>query len=173
MALCLHDGPVCAEILAAAFDAACAAPYGIELFAERLDNGSFIRKDAVLEIPLIVVFRAKPRACQIGAAKIGCFAIGDDAFEMHTRAEDAFHLVPQTRKTVEIATEIRARFFGMNQADRDAFFQQRVQYFQKRHHVLSSRHFDIHVLQIGRGDPQAVMHGWNDRLGQAVVYLSV
>ena len=92
--LYLHDGPVCAEILAAAFDAACAAPYGIELFAERLDNGSFIRKDTVLEIPLIVVFRAKPRACQIGAAKIGCFAIGDDAFEMHTRAEDAFHLLP-------------------------------------------------------------------------------
>ena len=57
MALCLHDGPVCAEILAAAFDAACAAPYGIELFAERLDNGTFIREDAVLEIPFVFIFR--------------------------------------------------------------------------------------------------------------------
>ena len=82
----LHDRSVYAEILTAAFLAACATPYGIELLAERLDNRSFIRKDAVLEIPFVFIFRAKPRARHIGAAEIGHLAIGDDAFEMHTRA---------------------------------------------------------------------------------------
>ena len=42
----------------------------------------------------------------------------------------------------------------MNEPQFDASLQHPVQYLQKRHHVPPSR-IDIHVLDVGGGDPQS------------------
>jgi len=71
---------------AAAVAAEIAAPDGIELLDERIDEGGIVGQDAVLKIALALRLRAHSCAGEIRRAEVCLATIHDDALEMNTRA---------------------------------------------------------------------------------------
>ena len=62
-----------------------AAPDGIELLDERIDEGGIVGEDTVLEVALAHRLRAHSRAGKIRRTEIRLHTIHDDALEMDTR----------------------------------------------------------------------------------------
>ena len=84
-------------LAAAAVAAEVAAPDGIELLDERIDEGGIVGQDAILKVALAFRFRAHPRAGKVRGTEVCLATIHDDALEMDARTEHPLHSLPQTR----------------------------------------------------------------------------
>ena len=73
-------------LAAAAVAAEVAAPDGIELLDERIDESGVIGENAILEVALALRLRAHPRAGKVRRTEVRLTTIHDDALEMDTRA---------------------------------------------------------------------------------------
>ena len=71
---------------AAAVVAEVAAPDGIELLNERIDEGGIIGENAILEVALALRLRAHPCAGEVRRTEVCLATIHDDALEMDARA---------------------------------------------------------------------------------------
>ncbi len=162
------DGAVVAEFLAGAREAAGAAPDGVELFAERGHQERLVGEEAVLEVAASVGLRAQSGARQVGAAEIGLRAVHDDALEVDARAEDALHPAPEARIAVEVLPEVGAGLLGVDEADLDAASDEHVKDAQEGHHHPSRPHVDIHVLDVRRAYPEALL-GMRDEAADDLV----
>ena len=163
-----RDRAVVAEFLAGAREAAVAAPDGVELFAERGHQGRLVGEEAVLEVAASVGLRAQSGARQVGAAEVGLGAVHDDALEVDARAEDALHLAPEARIAVEVLPEVGAGLLGVDEADLDAASDEHVEDAQEGHHHPSRPHIDIHVLDVRRAYPEALL-GMRDEAADDLV----
>jgi len=73
---------------------------------------------------------------------------------MDTRAEDPFHQRPEAWIAVKILPEIRAWLLGVDEADFNAPGQKAVEHAQEGDHFSAAGFGDIHVLDVGGGDPE-------------------
>ena len=54
---------------------------------------------------------------------------------------------------IEILTPVRSRFLCVDEPQLDPALQHPVEHLQERHHVASAG-IDVHILDVGGGDPQ-------------------
>ena len=134
-----------------------AAPDGIKLLDERIHQIGIVRQHAVLEVALSLALRAHPRAREVGRAEIRRAPVHDDALEMDARTQHPLHALPEAGIPIEVLAPIRPRFLGVDEPHLDPTPHHPCQHLQERHHVASAS-IDVHVLDVGGGDPQPFPH---------------
>lgn len=91
----------------------CASPDAVELFHDFFDEFRLGCNKSGFEISAIVTFGSHSGTCEVAAAGVGEEAVDDDRLEVDARAENSFHAGDQIGIAVEIGSEGRSRFFGM------------------------------------------------------------
>lgn len=136
--------------------AVAAHPHLVELVHCLFHNHRVVGEDAGLEVAGIFTLHPDARAGKVGAADIDFFTIEDEHLEMHARTERPFHPVDERRVLVEILTERRSRFLGVDEPYFHAPADELRQQFEERHfHPVL---LDIRILDVGGADPQRVLH---------------
>ena len=147
---------VAAEGATPAGFAVTAHPYLIELAHRLLHNHGVVGEDAGLEVAGVFALHPDSGAGKVGAADIDFLAIEDEHLEVHARTERPFHPVDERRILVEILTERRSRFLGVDEPYFHAPADELRQQFEERHfHPVL---LDIRILDIGGANPQRVLH---------------
>lgn len=171
-------------------------PNPVEVVGGGIDQGGLVGEDARLEVARRRALHSHPGAGQVGRADVGQRAVENQNLEMHTRTEAALQRIgltlsverrcraaPQTLETVEILAEILARLLGVQQAHLDAAAQQAVDDRKERPGAVGPRaqaaaapprpstKGDIKVLQVGRANPQVVLHASAKRQHLVVMLL--
>lgn len=133
-----------------------AHPYLIELLHCLLHNRGVVGEDAGLEVAGVFALHTDARAGKVGAADIDFLAIEDEHLKVHARTERPFHPVDERRVLVEILTERRSRFLGVDEPYFHTPADELRQQFEKRH--LHTILLDIRILDVGGADPERVLH---------------
>ena len=133
-----------------------AHPYLIELLHCLLQNRGVVGEDADLEVAGVFALHPDARTGEVGAADVRLLAIEDEHLEMHARTERPFHPVDERRILVEILTERRSRFLGVDEPYFHAPADELRQQFEERH--LHTVLLDIRILDVGGADPKRVFH---------------
>ena len=144
--------PISAEFLAAAFFAVGAHPECVELFDGGFDDLRVIREDSGFEVATERTFHADACACQVCGADVGDFKIENHHLEMDSRTHDAFEVGRENFITVEIFTEVRAGFLGVNESHAHAALEESCELSEQRNRFAVLLH--IYVLDVSGADPE-------------------
>ena len=144
--------PVGAIVGAATGFAGGADPDGVELFYSGLNENGVIREDASFKVSPSRAFHAEAGTGEVGGADVGGFAVNNDQFEVHARAEHPLEVCGQQRVFIEIFAEARTGLFGMNQPDFESVFDPVGEGVQEGDGAVAG--FNVQVLDVGGADPQ-------------------
>ena len=150
---------VTAMLFPTAIAAEVTAPDGIELLDKWIDKRAIVCKDTILEVALALRLRAHPRTSEICGTEVRPVSINNDTLEMDSWAKHSFHPLPQAWKAVEVFPPVWPWLLRMDQPNLNPPPYHPSQDLQKRHHVPPI-HINIHVLDIGGGDPNPFAHLW-------------
>lgn len=143
---------ISAEFLAAAFFAVGAHPKRIELFDGGFDDLRVVREDSCFKVAPEGAFHADASACQICRADVSGFEVENHHLEMHSRAHDAFEVGRENLIAVEIFTEVRAGFLGVNEPHTHATLEQSGELSEQRYRFAVL--LDVNILDIGGANPE-------------------
>lgn len=96
-------------------------PNAVELFHSLLDYLRIIGKNASLEVSCVFWFHSYPCTSEVSTADVNFLAVEDYHLKVYTRAENSFKSVEENRVLVEVLSESRTWFFGMDETHVNTF----------------------------------------------------
>ena len=150
------DG-VGAEVASFTCFAVSANPDVVELVHCLLHDFGVVGEDAGLKVAFVVVLHADAGAGEVRAAHIDFLAVEDEHLEMDTGTEHPFETIVENRVFVEVLTEVRTGFFGMNQTHLHTPPDELS--YQSEKGFLLFANVNIEILDVSSANPKRVFHG--------------
>lgn len=132
-----------------------------------------VKHEAGFKISSINMLCAHARTGQIGRADKGQPAVHHNGLGMHPWAENAFKQVTlyQRIKPVEVFSESRARFFGVNESDSHAVFNQVAKHLQQWLEPVVDVH--VQIFDVGCHYPEETLSRWQMLLNELRVDIPI
>ena len=127
-----------------------------------------------LKVSFVDGFGSHAGTGQVGRAKVGFRAVDENAFHVISRAENSLETLgfDEFGKSIEILTKSWPRFLGVNQSDVDTSQHAFGKDLEKGVESPGG-HFNVHILQVGRRNPDEPLCRWEELLNHAMIDLLV
>ena len=116
-----------------------------------------VREDSRLKVATEGAFHADAGSSQVCRADVGGFEVENYHLEMHSRTHDAFEVGRKNLIAVEIFSEVRAGFLGVNETHAHAALEESCELSEQRNRFAVL--FYIDVLDVGGADPERFADG--------------
>ena len=109
-----------------------AHPKRVELFDGGFNDLRVVREDSRFEVATEGTFHADSGSSQVCRADVGGFKVENYHLEMHSRTHDAFEVGCENLIAVEIFSEVRAGFLGVNEPHAHAALEESCELSEQR-----------------------------------------
>ena len=168
----LHDR-IWTDVAALAFLALAATPHLVKLLYGGVHQRRLVGEDARLEVAVAVTLHAHAGSREVRGADVCRLEVKNHHLEMNTRAHYAFQIRRKNLEPVKVLAEVRARLLRVNEPHAHPALQEAGKLSQQGNRVAIL--FHVHILDIGRTDPQRIadLRNTRDDFGVMLLVLNV